>query len=82
MPQSSFDTVQIGVSNQSLNKAGVKTQCHKCFSVKYGYHVSCTPLTTLLMQVLHYKKGKKRRILLHMFLHSSGLAAVNSVSAR
>ena len=31
-PENSFDVVQIGVSNHSLNTGGVKTKCHRCFN--------------------------------------------------
>ena len=51
-PENTFNSVKIGVSNQSLNKEGVKTKCHKCFNMKYGHHppqISCTSLTTLLV---------------------------------
>ena len=38
-PENLFDSIQIGITNQSLNKGGVKIKCHKCFSMKYGHHL-------------------------------------------
>ena len=36
MPENLSDSVEIEMSNQSLNKGGAKIECHKCFSMKYG----------------------------------------------
>ena len=61
-------------------------KCHKCFRIKYGYHlrqISCTPLTTLLMVIFTPRKGKLNgKILLHVFIYMSGAPTVYSVSTR
>ena len=38
-PENSFDSVQIGVSNQSLNTGGVEIKCHKCFDMNYDHNL-------------------------------------------
>ena len=52
---------EIGVSNLSLNKGGVKIKCHKCFDIKYGHNphqIGCSLLTTLLMVIFSLKRRK------------------------
>ena len=77
----------IGDRNQSLNKEGVYTKCHKCFNMDYGHHplqMSCIPLTTLLVETFRLRKGKpcvKVKILLHVLL-LLGASMVSSESAR
>ena len=60
-----------GVSNQSLNKGGVKIKWHKRFNMKYSHllpHICCTLMTTLLMVSFTPRKGKLNgKILLHVF---------------
>ena len=50
----------------------LKSNCHKCFNMTYGRHlrhISCTPLTTLLMVILTLRNGKLNgKILLCVFL--------------
>lgn len=47
MPENCFDSVQIGVSNDSKNKRGVKIECLKNCNMKYGHHTRAEPLYTV-----------------------------------
>ena len=82
-PENSVDLVQIGVSNQSLSKGGVKINCHKHFNMQYGYHprqISCTPLTTILITRRKVKlNGKSYNMSFFIF---PGTLTVYSVSTR
>ena len=47
-----IESVSGDFPSYSLSKGWVKIKCHKCFNIKYGHHprhISCTPLTTLLV---------------------------------
>lgn len=71
-PKYSFDSIGKGISNDCLNKEGVKIKCHKYFNMKYGRHlrqIICTPSTILLIVIFTLRNSKLNgKILLHVLL--------------
>ena len=47
MPENSFGSVQIRVSNQSSNKGRVKIELRKCCNIKYGHDLRADTLSTV-----------------------------------